>query len=844
MNPGIPASPFGSGASVRSRVAWVLSAYVVITAGVLAALMLQLRSDAIVSGKKLLTAVAQLTDEQTSRTLQNVEQGLKSADAILSAATGAGAVNADEIDAELHRLVADRPYLTVIRVLDASGRAIYASDTGRRGLDLSDRAYFIQRRDGLKTGFQFGAPIRNRVSAKWIIPATQTVRAANGDFAGVIVAGVDPLYFNRVWSLDEEIPDLTITLFRTDGVMLMRSPFDERLFGASYSSLSVFQRMQGGIHAGNFESASAIDGETRLFAFHQLAAYPELVLVVGQAMGQALGAWWRIVWIVVAGWIVTTLAVGGLAVWLIRLWAARRATQERYRLLFEANPYPMVVAEQGTMRYLAVNDAAVRQYGWSREEFLAMTSFDVRTPETVPALTAALDADVLRPGEIVPGHRHRKKDGTVIDVEIALRTIEFDGRPAVLSLSHDITERLRTERARDAAEEQLRQAQKMEAVGQLTGGIAHDFNNILTLILANADALQEEEGLAPEVVARLARIGKAVLRASELTRQLLAFSRKQTLRPQRTDINELVTNTGKLLRRALGEQVEIESVLADDLGIVNIDRAQLETALVNLCVNARDAMPSGGRLRIATRNATLDEDYVARHPGALAGDYVLLSVTDTGTGIPADVVDKVFEPFFTTKEVGKGTGLGLSMVYGFITQSNGYIMIDSEVGRGTTFCLFLPRSEGAKEEAAIQQRPRLAGGTERILVVEDDREVRASVVQQLQSLGYVVLQAPDGTAAIASFEAAPRPYDLLLTDIVMPGALSGNALADEVARRWPTTRIVFISGYAENAIARDGRLGAGALLLNKPFRKDDLAEIVRQALDRAGEAAEIPAAAS
>jgi len=335
------------------------------------------------------------------------------------------------------------------------------------------------------------------------------------------------------------------------------------------------------------------------------------------------------------------------------------------------------------------------------------------------------------------------------------------------------------------------------------------------------------------VVARLDQIGQAVQRAADLTRRLLTFSRKQTLSPKRTDINTLVAGTGQLLRRTLGEHIEIQSVLADDLWATSVDRAELESALVNLCVNARDAMPDGGKLLIETRNVTLDDDYVARNPDAATGDYAMLAITDTGNGMPPHVLAKVFEPFFTTKGVGKGTGLGLSMVYGFIMQSNGHIKIESEVGRGTSFKLYLPRNEGPQEERAVRQTCALPGGTERILVVEDDAQVLSNVVQQLQSLGYVVVQAPDGTAGVASCEAAPQPYDLLLTDVMMPGPLNGKGLADEVGRRWPATKIVFMSGYAENAIVHDGRLDDGVRLLNKPFRRRDLAQIVRQTLDGA-----------
>ena len=371
----------------------------------------------------------------------------------------------------------------------------------------------------------------------------------------------------------------------------------------------------------------------------------------------------------------------------------------------------------------------------------------------------------------------------------------------------------------------------MEAVGQLTGGIAHDFNNILMVIMANADALQEEENLdAATLAERLEQIAEAVLRASELTRQLVAFSRKQSLNPKRTDLNDLVSSTGKLLRRALGGNIEMDSKLPGGLWTVNVDRAQLETALVNLCVNARDAMPGGGKLSIETRNISLSKDNVTQATDVADGDYVMLCVTDTGSGMTAEVRAKVFEPFFTTKEVGKGTGLGLSMVYGFIKQSKGHITIHSEPGHGTTFRLYLPRSDGAQEVAAVQRAVSMPRGTERILVVEDELQVRTIVVQQLQSLGYAVTQVPDGTAGLAAFEAAAQPYALLLTDLVMPGPLNGRVLAAEVVRRWPATKVVFISGYAENTVSRDGA-PVGGVLLSKPFRKRDLALVIRQALD-------------
>ena len=371
----------------------------------------------------------------------------------------------------------------------------------------------------------------------------------------------------------------------------------------------------------------------------------------------------------------------------------------------------------------------------------------------------------------------------------------------------------------------------MEAVGQLTGGLAHDFNNILMVVMANAEALLELRSLRPAVRRRVEQISKATGRAAELTRQLLAFSRRQPLRPQPTNLNELVTSTGRLLRRVLGEPIQIKSSLAPDLWTVDADRAQLESALINLALNARDAMPGGGRLLIETRNQLFDADYAAMHPDAAEGDYVMLAVSDDGIGIPSDSLSRVFDPFFTTKEVGKGTGLGLSMVYGFIKQSNGHIRIYSEVGLGTTVRLYLPRTGANAETAPEPEMDRMPGGDERILLVEDNPQVRESVVAQLRSLGYAVVEASSGDAALEVLNAAAAPFDLLLTDVVMPGKFSGKALADVAARRWPSMAIVFMSGYSEDAITHQGQLEPGIWLLTKPFRKQDLATMVRRSLD-------------
>jgi NO-binding membrane sensor protein with MHYT domain/nitrogen-specific signal transduction histidine kinase/CheY-like chemotaxis protein len=407
---------------------------------------------------------------------------------------------------------------------------------------------------------------------------------------------------------------------------------------------------------------------------------------------------------------------------------------------------------------------------------------------------------------------------------MAIVAVIFDRRVAV-----EVKMRAEVVDSHRRTSEQLFQAQKMEAVGQLTGGVAHDFNNILTIVLANADAILEDDTTPPHIAKRAQRICDAGQKASDLTRQLLAFSRKQVLKPEKSDLNELMATTGRLLRRTLGEHIIVQTVGASQLWTTNVDRAQVETSLINLCINARDAMPTGGRLTIETKNVTLDRDYVLlQEDDIAAGDYVMLSVTDTGSGMTPEVAKRAFEPFFTTKEVGKGTGLGLSMVYGFIRQSNGHIKIYSEVGQGTSVKMYFPRSEAAVPATVSSRRKVMAGGTEHILVVEDEEAVRAIVGEQLRSLGYEVKLAADADEALDQLRL--HRFHLVLTDVVMPGRLNGKGLADEVERSWPGTRVVFMSGYSENALMHDGRLDGDVMLLAKPHQKADLARIIRRAL--------------
>lgn len=500
--------------------------------------------------------------------------------------------------------------------------------------------------------------------------------------------------------------------------------------------------------------------------------------------------------------------------------SARKEAQRQVQRFFEITQDVIIVTDQkGKVLQASPSCAAV--LGYRPEEMVGQPGECFVLPEDLEKTRGEMRGARKGSTTRLFKCRYVHKDGHTVPLFWRSTWSAHDSQH--FFMGRDMTDYERTE-------EQLRQSQKMEAVGQLTGGVAHDFNNILMVILANVDALEDEESFPPGLKRRITQIGGATQRATELTKQLLAFSRKQTLRPQITDINELVATTGNLLRRSLGEQVEIEWLLGEGLWKIDVDRSQLQTALVNLCVNARDAMPGGGRLLIETRNVAFDADHSAQNLEVRPGDYVMLAVTDTGTGMPPEVVSKVFEPFFTTKEEGKGTGLGLSMVYGFVKQSSGHVTIYSEVGQGTSIKLHFPRSDKGEFTSDTMDANAPIGGTERILVVEDNEDVRANVVQQLADLGYTVAEASDGSSALAAFEASATPFDLLLSDVIMPGALSGKALADEVMMRWPETRVLFMSGYTENALVTQGRLASDVHLIAKPFRKVDLAQAVRRVL--------------
>jgi hypothetical protein len=507
--------------------------------------------------------------------------------------------------------------------------------------------------------------------------------------------------------------------------------------------------------------------------------------------------------------------------------ATLRATEASYGTLVEHAPVG-IYRSNPDGKFLAVNAALVRLLGYgSADEVLQLNM--ARDVYADPAeRQRLLDRDTYTEREYDEVEATwKRKDGHLLTVQLSVRAVRNNARQVEFyeTFVRDVTEQRRLQM-------QLVQAQKMEAVGRLAGGIAHDFNNLLTVITTSSDLLLEDMGPNDPKREDVDQVRQAADGAAALTRQLLAFSRQQVLAPQIVNLGDVVYGVEKMLRRLIGDDVDLVTVLDRDGGTVKADVGQLEQVLMNLAVNARDAMPSGGKLTIETANVEHDPDYAREQEAAAVSRFVMLAVTDTGVGMDEATKARVFEPFFTTKEVGKGTGLGLATVYGIVRQSGGFIWVYSEPGLGTTFKIYLPQVDSVAERSAAGAAPAtLLRGTETVLLVEDAAAVRAVARQALARQGYTVLEAPNGAEALQIAASHPGPIHLLLTDVVMPG-LSGRQLSDQLALLRPETKVLYTSGYTDDAVVRHGVLEAGIAYLQKPFTVDGLARKVREVLDR------------
>jgi len=508
--------------------------------------------------------------------------------------------------------------------------------------------------------------------------------------------------------------------------------------------------------------------------------------------------------------------------------AELRRVEGRFRTLVESIPDALVVSNlEG--RILLLNAQAEVQFGYARHELIG------RAIETlVPPL--ARESHVASRAEYIAAHHVRamgsgrilhalRKDGTEVPVEITLSPVEMADGPAVIAIARDVTERRQLEA-------QVRQLQKLEGIGQLAGGIAHDFNNLLTVITGRCQLLLARSEVDDRSRRDLELIQKTAMRAVALTKQILAFSRKQILEPQILDLNSVVAGMTEMLHRLIGEHIDLVFNPGSDLGRVLVDPGQIEQVIMNLAVNARDAMPEGGSLTLETNSVELGAPYALEHVGVTPGNYVMLAVSDTGCGMDAATQARIFEPFFTTKEPGRGTGLGLATLYGVVKQHGGNIWVYSEPGHGTTFKVYLPHAPHTVPTAEGPKAPRVrpGHGTETVLLVEDEDEIRRLARELLTEYGYTVFEARDGSEALLIAERHTGPIHLLLTDVIMP-RMNGRALAERLAPLRPEMKVLYMSGYTDTAIVHHGRLDAETEFIPKPFMPEDLALKVRSALD-------------
>jgi len=513
-----------------------------------------------------------------------------------------------------------------------------------------------------------------------------------------------------------------------------------------------------------------------------------------------------------------------LLIILVLLRRKGRYRQTLFAKAFRSSPLGTTISTRAEGRYLDVNDAFLQMLNYERRNVIGRTSAELNLwvePEDRSRMLQQLGDSTITKGLFT---RFRTSSGEIRDANVSAELIEVDGVPCVLAITQDVTEAKRLEN-------QFRQAQRMAAVGRMAGGIAHDFNNILTVIMGYSEMVLHRLGSAHPMAKSLGEIKRAAERAATLTRQLLAFSRQQVLYPRVLDLNVVVNNLNQMLRRLIGEDIVLSFQAANPLGYIKADLGQIEQILMNLVVNARDAMPKGGTIAIATSLVELDEAYLDSHFSVRPGRYVLLSVSDTGCGMDEKTLSHIFEPFFTTKGPGQGTGLGLSTVYGIVKQSDGYIWVYSELEKGTTFKLYFPlHEEGAPVLSEWSAEVQPVGGTETVLVVEDDESLRKLTAALLESTGYRVLEADNGETAINLVEKWAESIDLLLTDVLMP-VMSGVDLSARLRKLRPDLKVLLMSGYAGDLIARHRGIEPDILLIEKPFTRHGLLSKIRSVLN-------------
>ncbi|MGP0090272.1 MAG: PAS-domain containing protein [Xanthobacteraceae bacterium] len=927
--------------------------------------VLNTRARALADAERELSNVALVLTEEIDRSFQSltlvqasVIDGMQSL-GLRSSADFERQMSGRDVHLMLKHKISGLPHIGALALINADGR-VFSSTRQWPMPDISaaGQSFFKTLKADRDREWILSEPVHNRTAdGTWTIYLSRKFTAPNGDLLGIVSGGMELKYFEEFFSSITLGKSASISLFRDDGVLLVRYPQIDAAVGEPFTEVIEPLKSRGHI---TLRLSGQLSGEDRIVAAQRVAHFP-LLVVAGTSVPAVLADWRNqsrflvgaaalvdgaaaiIIFQIVTrlrrgrneserrllekttqldtalnnmsqglalfgesarlvlynrryvemnglsaaeirpGWTLLDVlqasqragnflgsppqhysdvlaaikrgeiyravreTAGGRFVQVINQplsgggWVSthediterRSAEKERDRsrefldLIIQNVPAVIIVKNADDLRYVLVNRAGERLWGMPKADLIGKTAREL-FPESTAATIAAHDRIVLQNRQkFFDEHMIQTAAGPRI-VKATRLSIPLEGEPQfLLTVLEDVTERRQIER-------ELQQAMKMEAVGRLTGGMAHDFNNLLLIIIGNLDLLQEEVAGNATAMEEVQAILQASLRGAELTRQMLAFSRRQPLQPKLVGINELVGNAARLLARTLGENIDISVHTTADLPSVLVDEAQLEAALVNIAINARDAMPTGGRLTIETKKMQFDADELVSAEGLAPGSYIVVVITDTGTGMPPDVLARIFEPFFTTKKPGEGTGLGLSMVYGFIKQSGGHVRAYSEVGRGTSFKLYLPQAAASAREAPIvrAQEVRKASGEEVILAVDDNPDVRRTVGNHLRDLGYQVVTAENAEKALQTI-ADPGKIDLLFTDVVMPGGMNGKQLALEARKQRPDLKVLFTSGFPGTSLSNNLDLDSGDALLCKPYRKHELAQRVREVLDGA-----------
>ena len=791
----------------------------------------------------------------------------------------------------LVRLLKNSPEYTNFAVAGPDGHVIASAVPLLKALNFSDRPYF---QDVLKSkSFAISQYLVGRITGKPIVVFGYPVLDRQGNVAAVLIA---PLDLSRVTRFEAEIAVQTpasssyVKLDR-HGNVLTAYP-DAQVFGKGHPlEKSLFDRISEE-KKGTFQVAGA-DGVERLYLFASyqspmnkeggfvLLGIPTKALFAGidrqLAMNLTVLALIAVLFLAImrfggnsmiarpAGNLVDAskrLAAGDLAarsgIGSIqgefgqlgrafdemaeeiqrrqddsrRIQETLRESETRYRSIFDSSADGIVIVDPETATPIEFNEQACTQLGYTREEFGRLKISDIDLLEGTEEVKAHI-RKIMSNGYDEFETVHRTQHGKQRNMHVKAQYISVGGKSVYHCIWRDITEQKRAEAEKERLQAQLQQAMKMEAVGRLAGGVAHDFNNLLTVITGYSELLLQKIGKESPMHREVEEIQRAGERAASLTQQLLAFSRKQIIEPKVLQLDSLVAEMHKMLTRLIGEDISLQAITGRSLGSVKVDPGQIQQILMNLVVNARDAMPDGGKITIETGNVDLGEGYCALHPYVTPGRFVMLAVSDTGKGMSEEVKAQIFEPFFTTKERGSGTGLGLATTYGAVKQAGGSIEVYSEVGIGTTLRIYLPRiEEEAVKPEKVDRRSNLPGGTETVLLVEDEETLRTLCERILGELGYTVLPAGNGAEAIALARKYGDRIDLLLTDVVMPG-MNGSELATQLVLHHPEMKVLFMSGYTDDAITRHGVLDEGVSFIGKPFTPAALARKVREVLDKA-----------